>query len=59
MLINQLISVGAPIDVQVKCICIVFPRIVDLENLSGYLHTCSYDLRMEVYHRYVRLYAAM
>jgi hypothetical protein len=51
ILLDRLIQLQAPLDVQVRCICIMFTRIVDLENLNGLLHKYSMELRSEVYHR--------
>ena len=41
----------APLDVLVRVVCIVFSRIVDLENFGSFLEHVSRDVKCEIIHR--------
>lgn len=50
-IIQRFHSLGAPLGVLVRCVCLVFNRILDLEYLASMLDSFNLALKYEVFHR--------
>ena len=48
---NVFLEHGAPEEVAVRVFCLVFNRIVDLEDIGRHMNTLSESIRFELQHR--------
>jgi hypothetical protein len=51
VLVECFLEHGAPQDVAVRAFCVIFNRIVDLENIGNHLNVLAPQLRFEIAHR--------